>query len=102
MILTEPKGLSQADIKSLLAELQASAVNSVGAEMIYELVEVAAGFITDRHSNIERGKQTSLEEVRKQRAAEEEKVRAPSNGFRIRVRERSVADGGGVALARAG
>ncbi len=79
MILTEPKGLSQADLKSLLAELQASAVNSIGAEMIYELVEVAAGFITDRHSNMERGKQTSLEEVRRQRAAEEAKVRSLSS-----------------------
>lgn len=77
MVLLEPKGLSQTDIKSLLAELQSSAVNSIGGEMVYELVEVAAGFITDRHSNMERGKQTSLEEVRRQRAAEEEKASRP-------------------------
>lgn len=42
--------------------------------MIYELCSQAAQFITDRHQDMERGKQTSLEDQRRKRGQEEEKV----------------------------
>lgn len=80
MSIAHSQGLSQADLRSLLAELHASAQASTGAEMCYELVQCAAEFITARHSNMERGKQTSLEEVRRQRAKEEAQVSSKCEG----------------------
>lgn len=96
MTFEEPKGLSQAHLNALVSfcsrprlqasslilsfpcsqrtSLQQSASSLLGAEMIYELCTNAAQFITDRHQDMERGKQTSLEDQRRKRGQEEERV----------------------------
>ncbi|ORY86753.1 kinase-like domain-containing protein [Leucosporidium creatinivorum] len=79
MTFEEPKGLSQAHLNALRTSLQQSATSLLGAEMIYELCTNAAQFITDRHQDMERGKQTSLEDQRRKRGQEEEKATREAN-----------------------
>ncbi|KAK4057521.1 eukaryotic translation initiation factor 2-alpha kinase [Microbotryomycetes sp. JL221] len=74
MTFEDAKGLSQAHVAALRTSLQQAATSLLGAEMIYELCSNAAQFITDRHADTERGKQTSLEDQRRQRGQELEKA----------------------------
>lgn len=64
---------------SLLAQrtaLQKDAASLVGTEMIFTLCDNAAQYITERHSDVASGKQTSLEDQRRQRGQEEKKASA--------------------------
>ncbi|KAM0786774.1 hypothetical protein ACM66B_002209 [Microbotryomycetes sp. NB124-2] len=74
MTFEEPKGLTQAHVAALRSSLQTAAQPLLGSEMIFELCSTAAQFITDRHADTERGKQTSLEDQRRKRGQEQERA----------------------------
>lgn len=75
--LEDSKGLSKADLSSLSSALKATVATMLGERMVDVLVSEASAFITDKHSNMEKGKQTSLEDQRRLRAEKENKVGSP-------------------------
>ncbi|KAK4052686.1 eukaryotic translation initiation factor 2-alpha kinase [Microbotryomycetes sp. JL201] len=74
MTFEDPKGLTQAHVTALRTSLQKAAQSLSGSEMVFELCTTAAQFITDRHVDTELGKQTSLEDQRRQRGQEQERA----------------------------
>ncbi|GAA6010979.1 hypothetical protein JCM11491_005895 [Sporobolomyces phaffii] len=74
MTFEEAQGLASTHLSELSTVLNHSATSLVGTEMVYELCTEAATFITERHLDSARGKQTSSHDQRKRREEEQAKV----------------------------
>jgi translation initiation factor 2-alpha kinase 4 len=76
IIIEQPLGLSAKEVKALDSLLKSSIPPLLGSEMVYELSQIAATYITDNHLAVRfAGKQTSLIDEMATRADELERVR---------------------------